>query len=88
MKHAVQFLDVERLRDVITEMSEDPEVRVAIFSSSTPDYFISRFDVAAAGDVGEPPAEGEVSAALDVLMGLTKAAACCPAVAAANGCLG
>ncbi|WP_406335777.1 enoyl-CoA hydratase/isomerase family protein [Streptomyces sp. NBC_00203] len=62
-----------RLRDVITEMSEDPEVRVAIFTSSTPGYFINHFDIASAGDVAEPPAEGEVPPAVDVLMRLTKA---------------
>ncbi|MGO4649339.1 enoyl-CoA hydratase/isomerase family protein [Nocardia sp. 2YAB30] len=62
-----------RLREIITEMSEDPEVRVAIFTSSTPDYFINHFDIAAAGDVAEPPAEGEVPPAVDVLTRLTKA---------------
>ncbi len=62
-----------RLQEVIAEMSADPEVRVAIFTSSTPDYFINHFDLAAAGDVAEPPAEGEVPPAVDVLMGLTKA---------------
>ncbi|PAZ09163.1 enoyl-CoA hydratase [Streptomyces sp. SA15] len=61
-----------RLREVITEMSEDPEVHVAIFTSSTPGYFINHFDIAAAGDVA-PPAEGEVPPAVDVMMRLTKA---------------
>jgi enoyl-CoA hydratase/carnithine racemase len=62
-----------RLRDVITQMSEDPQVHVAIFTSSTPGYFINHFDLAAAADVAEPPAAGEVPPAVDVLMRLTKA---------------
>ena len=39
---------VARLRDLVVEMSEDPEVHVAIFTSSTPDYFFNHFDLAQA----------------------------------------
>ncbi|TMR98414.1 hypothetical protein [Nonomuraea basaltis] len=36
---------VARSRDLVVEMGEDPEVQVAIFISSTPDYFFNHFDL-------------------------------------------
>lgn len=36
---------VARLRDLVVEIGEDPEVQVAIFASSTPGYFFNHFDL-------------------------------------------
>ncbi|MEU1190751.1 enoyl-CoA hydratase/isomerase family protein [Streptomyces sp. NPDC005859] len=36
---------VSRLVEVVTELSEDPQVHVAVFTSSTPGYFFNHFDL-------------------------------------------
>ncbi|WP_406430037.1 enoyl-CoA hydratase/isomerase family protein [Streptomyces sp. NBC_00631] len=36
---------VYRLVEVVTELSEDPQVQVAVFTSSTPGYFFNHFDL-------------------------------------------
>lgn len=36
---------VSRLVEVVTELSEDPQVHVVVFTSSTPDYFFNHFDL-------------------------------------------
>ncbi|HST82526.1 MAG TPA: enoyl-CoA hydratase/isomerase family protein [Kineosporiaceae bacterium] len=62
---------VSRLRDLVVEMSEDPQVQVVIFASSTPDYFFNHFDLTqASGFVGPPDA---LPANVDLVLRLTKA---------------
>lgn len=41
---------VSRLVEVVTELSEDPQVHVAVFTSSTPGYFFNHFDLDRAAD--------------------------------------
>jgi hypothetical protein len=41
---------VSGLHDAVKEMSEDTRVKVAIFASSTPDYFFNYFDLSQASD--------------------------------------
>lgn len=41
---------VSRLVEVVTELSEDPQVQVAVFTSSTPGYFFNHFDFGRAAD--------------------------------------
>ncbi len=36
---------VSRLLKIVTELSEDPQVHVAVFTSSTPGYFFNHFDL-------------------------------------------
>jgi enoyl-CoA hydratase/carnithine racemase len=36
---------VARLVEVVTELSEDPQVQVVVFTSSTPGYFFNQFDL-------------------------------------------
>jgi enoyl-CoA hydratase/carnithine racemase len=36
---------VARLVEVVTELSEDPQVQVVVFTSSTPGYFFNHFDL-------------------------------------------
>ena len=62
---------VATLRDLVVEMSEDPEVQVAIFTSSTPDYFFNHFDLTQAA--GFAPAAGSLPANVDLVLRLTKA---------------
>ena len=53
---------VSRLREVVTEMSEDPEVHVAVFTSSTPGFFFNHFDLGQADGFGAP-SDTEVTSA-------------------------
>ncbi|TMR94620.1 enoyl-CoA hydratase/isomerase family protein [Nonomuraea basaltis] len=64
---------VARLRDLVVEMSEDPEVQVVIFTSGTPDYFFNHFDLAQAGGFAAQPAADSVPANVDLVLRLTKA---------------
>jgi enoyl-CoA hydratase/carnithine racemase len=64
---------VARLRDLVVEMSEDPEVQVAIFTSSTPDYFFNHFDLTQAAGFAAPPAADSVPLNVDLVLRLTKA---------------
>jgi enoyl-CoA hydratase/carnithine racemase len=41
---------VSRLGEVVTELSEDPQVHVVVFTSSTPGYFFNHFDLDRVGD--------------------------------------
>jgi enoyl-CoA hydratase/carnithine racemase len=62
---------VSRLRDLVVEMSEEPQVQVVIFTSSTPDYFFNHFDLTqASGFVG--PADS-IPATVDLVLRLSKA---------------
>jgi enoyl-CoA hydratase/carnithine racemase len=46
---------VSGLHDAVKEMSEDTRVKVAIFASSTPDYFFNRFHLSQASDFPATP---------------------------------
>ncbi|WP_405560466.1 enoyl-CoA hydratase/isomerase family protein [Streptomyces canus] len=41
---------VSRLLEVVTELSEDPQVHVVVFTSSTPGYFFNHFDLGQPAD--------------------------------------
>jgi hypothetical protein len=62
---------VATLRDLVVEMSEDPQVQVVIFTS-TPGYFFNHFDLTQAA--GFVPAEGSLPANVDLVLRLSKAA--------------
>ena len=46
---------VSGLHEAVKEMSEDTQVKVAIFASSTPDYFFNHFDLSQASDFPATP---------------------------------
>ncbi|WP_030443456.1 enoyl-CoA hydratase/isomerase family protein [Actinoplanes subtropicus] len=62
---------VATLRDLVVEMTEDPQVQVVVFTSSTPDYFFNHFDLTQAA--GFVPAEGSLPATVDLVLRLSKA---------------
>jgi enoyl-CoA hydratase/carnithine racemase len=51
---------MSRLVEVVTELSEDPQVHVAVFTSSTPGYFFNHFDLGRAADFA-PPSDPEAA---------------------------
>jgi len=42
---------VYRLREVVDQLSDDPQVQVVVFTSNTPGFFINHFDLARAGEL-------------------------------------
>ena len=46
-------------------MSEDPQVQVVVFNSSTPGYFFNHSDLAQAADFAAQPAADAVPATVD-----------------------
>lgn len=64
---------VADLRDLVAELSEDPEVRVVIFTSGTPDYFFNHFDLTRAAGFAAHPAADPLPATVDLVLRLTKA---------------
>jgi enoyl-CoA hydratase/carnithine racemase len=44
----------------LTELSEDPQVHVAVFTSSKPGYFFNHFDLGRAADFAPPAAKSPV----------------------------
>ncbi|WP_030438383.1 enoyl-CoA hydratase/isomerase family protein [Actinoplanes subtropicus] len=64
---------VSRLIEVITELSEDPQVHVAVLTSSTPGFFCNHFDLGRAADFA-PPADPEATPAwTELVLRLSKA---------------
>jgi enoyl-CoA hydratase/carnithine racemase len=51
---------MSRLVEVVTELSEDPQVHVAVFTSSKPGYFFNHFDLGRAADFAPPAAKSPV----------------------------
>lgn len=64
---------VSRLHQVVSELSEDPEVQVVIFSSGTPGFFYNHFDLRQAAKF--PNVGGDANAPLwvDLVIRLAKA---------------
>jgi enoyl-CoA hydratase/carnithine racemase len=48
---------VYRLREVVDQLSGDPQVQVVVLTSNTPGFFINHFDLAQAGDLLTQDAE-------------------------------
>lgn len=64
---------VSRLHEVVTQMSEDPQVQVAIFTSSTPDFFFNHFDLGQASEFPVLPDADSTPTWVDLVIRLTKA---------------
>ncbi|KQW14822.1 enoyl-CoA hydratase/isomerase family protein [Streptomyces sp. Root369] len=63
---------VSRLVEVVTELSEDPQVHVVVFTSTTPGYFFNHFDLGRAADF--VPSDPEATPAwIDLVVRLAKA---------------
>ncbi|WP_406213789.1 enoyl-CoA hydratase/isomerase family protein [Streptomyces canus] len=63
---------VSRLVEVVTELSEDPQVHVAVFTSSTPGYFFNHFDLDRVADF--MPSDPEATPAwIDLVVRLSTA---------------
>ncbi|WP_327312433.1 enoyl-CoA hydratase/isomerase family protein [Streptomyces sp. NBC_01235] len=63
---------VSRLVEVVTELSEDPQVHVAVFTSSTPGYFFNHFDLDRVADF--MPSDPEATPAwIDLVIRLSTA---------------
>lgn len=64
---------VSRLHEVVKEMSEDAQVQVAIFTSSTPDYFFNHFDLSQASEFPVLPDANSTPTWVDLVVRLSKA---------------
>ncbi|MDH6436624.1 enoyl-CoA hydratase/carnithine racemase [Streptomyces sp. SAI-144] len=63
---------VSRLVEVVTELSEDPQVHVVVFTSSTPGYFFNHFDLGHPADF--VPSDPEATPAwIDLVVRLSTA---------------
>jgi hypothetical protein len=54
-------------------MSEDTQVKVAIFASSTPDYFFNHFDLSQASDFPTTPDAHSTPAWVELVLRMSKA---------------
>jgi enoyl-CoA hydratase/carnithine racemase len=64
---------VSGLHDAVKEMSENTQVKIAIFASSTPDYFFNRFNLSQASDFPATPDAHSTPAWVDLVLRLSKA---------------
>jgi len=64
---------VSRLHEVVTELSEDPQVQVVIFSSSVPEYFFNHFNLAVASKFPMLPGADSMPIWVDLVLRLSKA---------------
>ena len=48
---------VVRMHEIVSDLTDDPDIQVVVFKSGLPDFFINHFDLAAAAD--RPAAEDE-----------------------------
>ena len=78
----VDFDTVRELEALITRIENDPEVRVVVFDSADPEFFLAHFDVMAAGAAPSqhPPGQTGMPLWLDVLARLGRV----PAVTVAS----
>jgi enoyl-CoA hydratase/carnithine racemase len=64
---------VSRLHDIVVELSEDPDIKVVLFTSSLPDFFFNHFDLAHATDFPVLPGADAKPAWTDLVVRLTEA---------------
>jgi enoyl-CoA hydratase/carnithine racemase len=64
---------VSRLLEMVKELSEDPQVQVVIFTSSTPGYFFNHFDLSAIADFPGGTDDDATPAWVDLVIRLSKA---------------
>lgn len=64
---------VSRLHDVVTEMSEDAQVRVVIFTRGITDYFFNHFDRGEAGRFPMLPGADSMPTWIELVVRLSKA---------------
>ena len=64
---------VVRLHKIVREFDQDPALKVVVFSSEVPDFFINHFDGAAANDLPVPVHEDDPPIWTDMVMRLSKA---------------
>ena len=64
---------VSRLHEVVVEMSEDPDVRVVIFTSGLPGFFFNHFDLAQASEFPALPGADSMPTWVDLVLQLSKA---------------
>jgi len=64
---------VSRLHDMVVELSQDPDIKVVLFTSSLADFFFNHFDLAHARDFPVLPAANAKPAWTDLVLRLTEA---------------
>jgi enoyl-CoA hydratase/carnithine racemase len=64
---------VSRLHEAVKDMSEDPDVQVAIFTSSLPGFFFNHFDLGQASAFPVLPGADSTPAWVDLVLRLSKA---------------
>lgn len=64
---------VSRLHDMVVELSQDPDIKVVLFTSSLADFFFNHFDLAHAGDFPVLPGANAKPAWTDLVLRLTEA---------------
>lgn len=64
---------VVTLHKIVREFDNDPDIKVVVFSSEVPDFFINHFDGAAAGELPVPEHEDDAPVWTDMVLRLSKA---------------
>ncbi len=64
---------VSRLHEVVVEMSQDPEVRVAVFTANLDGFFFNHFDLAHANEFPVLPEADSIPTWVDLVLRLSKA---------------
>ncbi|MDC0709479.1 enoyl-CoA hydratase/isomerase family protein [Stigmatella sp. ncwal1] len=64
---------VKRLHEIVVELSNDNQVQVVIFTSSTSGFYFNHFDLRQAGKFPFTPGSGSVPAWVDLVIRLSKA---------------
>ena len=65
---------VVTLHEIVRNLDKDPDIKVVVFSSEVPDFFINHFDGAEAGNLPVPEHEDDAPVWTDMVLRLSKAA--------------
>ncbi|WP_326566186.1 enoyl-CoA hydratase/isomerase family protein [Amycolatopsis rhabdoformis] len=68
----IDYDTVRELSDFITRLEQDPGVRVAVFDSANPDFFLAHWDITAQPPATEEPTKTGLNPWLDVLSRLSR----------------
>ncbi len=64
---------VVRLHEIVLDLDKDPDIKIVVFSSEVPDFFINHFDGTAVNDLPIPAHEDDAPVWTDMVMRLSKA---------------
>ncbi|MFD3523455.1 enoyl-CoA hydratase/isomerase family protein [Streptomyces sp. NPDC058653] len=68
----IDYDTVRELSEFVTRLEQDPDVRVVMFDSANPDFFLAHFDIAASAPETQEPTRTGMHPWLDVLSRLSR----------------